>query len=120
MNSDPHPAILILALEPDDAAKISYRAHSVGFVPFAPRDGETALEAAFRLRPSVVLVQIGRPELSSDAIESMACALGASFFVFGDEGPELHRIAEAHGGKTVAINASRREFGSAIAATLGA
>jgi hypothetical protein len=120
MSRASNATILILALEPDAAAQISYRAHTVGFLAFAPREDETALEAAFRLHPSVILIQLGRPELDDSSIEPIAKALNASLVVFGDETPELHRIAEAHGGQTVSINASRREFGSVMEKASGA
>ncbi len=120
MNTESGPSILILALEPDAAAQVSYRAHSVGLVPFAPRDEESALAASFRLRPQFILVQVGRSELNDTSAESIATAIGATLIVFGDETPELHRIAEAHGGTTVAINASRREFGAALQRAAGA
>ena len=120
MSSEPNLPILILALEPDTAAQISYRARSVGCIPSAPREDETALEAAFRLRPSAILIQVGRPELDGHNIEAVAKSLGASFIVFGDETPELHRIAAEHGGKRVAVNASRREFGMALDIASGA
>src|SRR3954453_3576598 len=101
MSTDTETSILILALDPDVAAQISYRAHSVGFVPFAMREDETVREAAFRLRPSAILVQVGRDELNGNSIEAIAASVGATLVVFGDETPELDRIAKAHGGKMV-------------------
>jgi hypothetical protein len=108
------PAVLILAAGPDAAVDMGMRLRAVGYVAIEPRREETGIEAMFRLRPTVVMIQMGREELAAVRMDVVVKAVGAGVVVFGTETPDLHETARVHGAHSVSMNATSLVLRAAI------
>jgi len=82
MRRDPRLSILILASEPNAAAEVAVGASGMGCIASSPRADESFAEAAFRLRPDVVLIQAGSPELRRPRTFAVLRGVDAGLVVF--------------------------------------
>jgi hypothetical protein len=87
------PAVLVLACTHDSAADAGLFSWNLGSATMFPRDDESGLQAVMRVRPDVVMMEAGRPELTSEGFRELARSLGATVMVFGGDKYAVREIA---------------------------
>jgi hypothetical protein len=106
--------VLILAANPEAAIDLGMRIRALGYVAIEPRLDENGHEAIARLRPSVVMVQVGREELRCRGLGIAVRAVPAQFIVFGKDWPEVVDVARSHAALSLPIDAPAKMIRSAI------
>lgn len=82
--------MLILAHDLDRAVDVGMRVRDARCVAVQPRADESSLNAILRLRPRVVMVEVGREELDDPRLRSALELLPATLVVFGHDATALH------------------------------
>jgi hypothetical protein len=106
--------VLILAASPEAAIDMGMRIRGLGYVAIEPRLDENGHEAIARLRPSVVMAQVGREELRCRGLGIAVRAVPAQFIVFGKEWPDVVDVARSHAALSLPIDAPAKMIRSAI------
>ncbi len=107
-------AVLILAANREAAVDMGMRVRALGCVAIEPRLDETSHKAISRLRPTVVMAQVGLDELACPGFGIAVRAVQARFIIFGNKWPEVVTVARRHGALSLPINAPNRMLRSAI------
>ena len=88
------PTVLILARDPATADDVGVVVRACQCLSVFPLDDETASAALFRVRPSVALIEVGRPELNGRRVVDVAAALGAGLVLFGGDAIDLRASSD--------------------------
>jgi hypothetical protein len=88
------PTVLILACDAATADDVGIVVRACQCISVFPLDDETASAALFRVRPSVALIEVGRPELNGQRVLDVAAALGAGLVLFGGDPTDMRNWSD--------------------------
>jgi hypothetical protein len=109
------PVALILANSIDTAADLGIRLRDARCVAVEPRTGESAIQAIIRLRPSLVLVELGHRDLFGGGLWGVANENDAAVLMFGREATDVSQAESRYGVRVISLDAPAKDFRAAIA-----
>jgi hypothetical protein len=109
------PVVLVLANSLDTAADLGMRLRDARCVAVEPRAGETAVQAILRLRPSLVLVELGHRELFGGGLWGVANENDAAVLMFGRAATDVSQAESRYGVRVISLDAPVPEFRALIA-----
>jgi hypothetical protein len=109
------PVVLILANALDTAVDLNMRLREARCVAVQPRVGETAVTAIARLRPRLVLVELGHRELFGGGLWGVANENDAAILMFGRAANDVSQAEAHYGVRVISLDAPTPDFRAAIA-----
>src|SRR3954468_23792200 len=91
------PVVLVLANTLDTAADLGMRLREVRCVAVEPRAAESAAWAIARLRPSLVLIELGHRELFGGGLGGVANENDAAVLMFGRAAKDVSHAEARYG-----------------------
>src|SRR5215218_9090070 len=99
------PVVLVLANSLDTAADLGVRLREARCVTVEPRAAESAVEAITRLRPALVLVELGHRELFGGGLWGVASENDAAVLMFGRAGNDVSQAEARYGVRVISLDA---------------